>query len=264
MSGFDKDWLALREPADRAARHKALVDGLARYLESGAPQRLMDIGCGTGSTWRSLEADMPAAASWLLLDHDPLLLQEALRRIGPERGISVSQHDLNDIEGLPLQDVGVVTASALFDLCSETFCTAFARRMAQARCGLYAALNYDGIMEWSVAHPLDGAMVGYFNDHQRTDKGFGVALGPDATDCLARVLSEQGFSIHIEDSPWMLDAASADLQRELLKGLRTPILEMSGLPTDTVDTWLQFRLAAIIEPGSSCRVGHKDLLALPG
>ncbi len=62
----------------------------------------------------------------------------------------------------------------------------------------------------------------------------------------------------------MLDAASADLQRELLKGLRTPILEMSGLPTDTVDAWLQFRLAAIIEPGSSCRVGHKDLLALPG
>ncbi|SMC53091.1 methyltransferase domain-containing protein [Rhizobium sp. RU36D] len=263
MSGFDKDWLALREPADRAARHKALVDRLVRHLQSTASPKLMDIGCGTGSTWRSLEADMPAEAAWLLLDNDGLLLQEAMRRIGPDRGVTVRQHDLNDIDGLPLDGVSIVTASALFDLCSEPFCAAFAQRLATAGSGLYAALNYDGIMDWSVTHPLDQKMVGYFNDHQRTDKGFGVALGPDATDCLAQVLSQQGYAVHIEDSPWLLDAASADLQQELLNGLRTPIVEMSGLPTDTVDEWLQFRLAAISAPGSSCRVGHKDLLALP-
>lgn len=263
MSGFDKDWLTLREPADHMARHPRLVEHLAGALAARSADHIMDIGCGTGSTWRSLQPRMPAGTSWTLVDYDPVLLQEAAARIGPGKDVAFQRHDLNDIQGLPLQGIGLVTASALFDLCSEEFCAAFAERLAASRCGLYAALNYDGIMEWSLSHPLDQQMVGFFNDHQRTDKGFGRALGPDATECLRHIFTTRGFAVEVEDSSWLLGPADQDLQRELLKGLRQPILEISGLQELKVDDWLRYRLDAISLPGSSCRVGHKDLLALP-
>ncbi|MBO3761776.1 class I SAM-dependent methyltransferase [Ciceribacter sp. L1K22] len=262
MSGFDKDWLALREPADHAARHAGLVGSLATHLAKRQTRSIMDIGCGTGSTWRGLNSRLPGI-DWLLLDYDETLLKEASRRIGTDNRVRFRQHDLNDLDGLPLEGIGVMTASAVFDLCSEDFCRTVADRLAASGTGLYAALNYDGIMRWSVTHPLDEQMVGFFNDHQRTDKGFGRALGPDATDCLVRVFKAKGFDVKVEDSPWVLDATFGDLQRELLKGLRQPILEISGTAEDRVDEWLAYRMDAITEPGSSSRVGHKDLLALP-
>lgn len=263
MSGFDKDWLALREPADRAARHGGLLDDLARHLGALEQAHILDIGCGTGSTWRSLNDRLPSQVTWTLLDHDPALLDEAHRRIGADAAIRFRQHDLNDIVNLPLDATSVVTASALFDLCSERVCTELADRLAAQRVGLYAALNYDGLMHWSLPHPLDEQMVDLFNRHQRTDKGFGTALGPDATACLARLLTARGFSVRIGDSPWRMDAGTAALQAEFLHGLRRPLLEMSDLSETTVDGWLEFRLSAIREPGRSCLVGHTDLLALP-
>lgn len=263
MSGFDKDWLALREPADRAARNKGLVDDLARHLASLDNGCVLDIGCGTGSTWRSLSDHLPANVHWQLLDCDPALLAEAARQIDSTSTVAFRQHDLNDIATLPLDAASIVTASALFDLCSERFCIDLADRLASARIGLYAALNYDGVMHWSLPHPLDEQMVDLFNRHQRTDKGFGAALGPDATACLARLLTAHGFSVRIEDSPWRMDSRTAALQAEFLHGLRRPLLEMSDLSEAVINDWLEFRLSAIGQPGSSCLVGHTDLLALP-
>jgi hypothetical protein len=198
-----------------------------------------------------------------MLDNDPLLLAEAERRIGRDGNASFHRHDLNDIDALPLTGVDMVTASALFDLCSETFCTALADRLASAGCGLYAALNYDGVMRWHPAHPLDEHVVDLFNRHQRTDKGLGPALGPDATSCLARLLKDRGFVVRIEHSPWRLGAETAGLQAALLQGIRGPLLEMASLPSPTIDGWLQDRLAEIGGPDHFALVGHMDLLALP-
>lgn len=263
MTGFDKDWLSLREPADRAARHVGLMDALAQYLEGVQDPMVLDIGCGTGSAWRGLNERLRNGTRWLMIDNDPLLLEEARRRIGARQEIAYRRHDLNDIDGLPLEGASIVTASALFDLCSERFCEALADRLAAAGCGLYAALNYDGVMRWSPTHPRDEEMVVLFNRHQRTDKGFGPALGPDATACLSRHLAERGFRIMIGESPWRMDEGTADLQTELLLGLRAPLLEISGLPEAAIDAWLQYRLASIHGADGSGLIGHADLLALP-
>nr|CAD6607080.1 class I SAM-dependent methyltransferase [Rhizobium sp. Khangiran2] len=264
MSGFDKDWLALRETADRAARDMGLVGELATYLQGMDRPFILDIGCGTGSTLRSLQDHLPRPTGWLLLDYDPLLLEEAAQRAGTNPNIAFRQRDLNDIAGLPLEKASVVTASALFDLCSEEFCAALADRLAAAGCGLYAALNYDGVMRWSLEHPLDGQMTDLFNRHQRTDKGFGPALGPDATASLAGHLKARGFTVTTAESPWRLDESSTALQAEFLRGLRRPLLEGSEMPDTAIDEWLEFRLAAIGTQGASCLIGHRDLLALPG
>ena len=263
MSGFDKDWLSLREPADRAARAAPLVGMLSQYLSGQSTPHLIDIGCGTGSTWRALHAELRADTHWLLLDHDPLLLAEAERQIGSDNQVAFAPFDLTDLTHLPLEDVAMVTASALFDLVSEDFCKAFAERLADAGCGLYAALNYDGLIRWSHVHPLDETMVAAFNRHQQTDKGFGPALGPGATDCLETSFSKQGYRVQQASSPWYMDATHADLQRGFLEGFRLPLQEMRAAPHDAIEDWLAFRLDAIHAPGSQCEVGHRDFLALP-
>lgn len=264
MSGFDTNWLALREPADRAARHAGLMDSLSDYLRGQDAPLVLDIGCGTGSTFRSLAGLLPAGTRWRMLDNDPLLLDEAERRIGTACDVTFHRHDLNDLDGLPLDGVSVVTASALFDLCSERFCAQLAERLAAAGCGLYAALNYDGTMRWFPEHPRDTGMVELFNRHQRTDKGLGPALGPDAVACLTRQFAMRGFSIRTGNSPWQLADDMAELNTELLKGLRTPLIEMSGATDDAIDQWLTYRLAQLGKPDSSYLVGHTDILALPG
>ncbi len=264
MSGFDAAWLALRETADARARNRALVASLATHLaDRSGPLRLLDIGCGTGSTWRALSPALPDAVRWNLLDNDPLLLAEARRRIGPDNRTHFLRHDLTDLSGLPLKDVAAVTASALFDLCSQAFCRDFVDRIAEAGCGFYAALTYDGRFVWSRPHPLDEAVVADFNRHQRTDKGFGPALGPDATACLADHLERNGYRVTLAASPWRIGPDETALQAAMLDGFRDPVREMASLSDTAVDGWLAFRREAIATPGSLCEVGHTDLLAIP-
>ena len=264
MSGFDKDWLALREPVDMRARAGSMVERLARHLEQVAAPGILDIGCGTGSTWRSLSGRFPRAANWQLLDYDPALLAEAERRIRGDGGnVSFLQFDLNQVEDLPLAGISVVTASALFDLCSADFCNRLADRLVRSKTGLYAALNYDGVLEWSIRHPLDGQVVIDFNHHQRTDKGFGPALGPDATEHLRLTFENLRYSTSVATSPWVMGPEDAGLQAAFLDGLERPLMEIGSLTVDEIQTWLRFRREKIEEPGSLCVVGHTDILALP-
>ncbi len=263
MSGFDKDWLALREPVDQRARAMPLVDELARHLGTVAQASLLDIGCGTGSTWRSLIPHVPTDTRWMLLDYDPVLLGEAERRIGERGNVSFRQFDLNEVQSLPLSDVTVVTASALFDLCSADFCQRFAETIARNGTGLYAALNYDGVMQWSVPHEFDGQVAADFNRHQRFDKGFGPALGPDATDHLRHAFETLGYSVSVGSSPWLMGPDDAALQAAFLDGLEKPLTEIGSLTKQDIRSWMDFRLERIGEAGSSCVVGHADILALP-
>lgn len=262
MSGFDKDWLALREPADMAARDPALLQQLSRALTRSSPQ-LLDIGCGTGSTYRTLRPKLPESTRWTLLDYDPALIAEARRRIGSENGVTFCQFDLNQLDDLPLQGIDCITASALFDLCSAAFCDRFAARIAGENVGLYAALNYDGVMTWTVPHALDAEVVRDFNTHQQSDKGLGPALGPSATSYLKDALTKEDYTVLVADSPWILESNAGELQVELLSGIANAVLEVGNLRPEAVSSWLAFRTDAIAQDGSLCRIGHTDLLAMP-
>jgi len=262
MSGFDKNWLTLREPADLAARDRALRDQAVEFVSQGE-QSILDIGCGTGSTWRALASHMPENTRWLLLDNDTALLAEATKRIGGAGATLFIRHDLNDLDLLPMDGVTLITASALFDLCSENFVEAFAATLRDAQTGLYAALNYNGVIEWSHSHPLDAAVVAAFNRHQTTDKGLGPALGPASAARLEHWFSLCGFAVSLADSPWRMGTRQDELQHAFLSGLRQPVLETGMVGESDFDTWMEFRSAAVAEAGSLCVVGHTDVLALP-
>src|SRR5260221_693568 len=89
----------------------------------------------------------------------------------------------------------LVTASALLDLVSEEWMGPLAARCAAAGASVLFALTYDGRIVCTPEDPEDAAIVALVNEHQRTDKGFGPALGPAATDAAERVFAQAGYRV---------------------------------------------------------------------
>lgn len=224
---------------------------VAALLSREPGARILDLGCGTGSTFRALSPQAPEAR-WTLVDHDPLLLQAA-RSTLPD-GVLLRQADLREIEEMAFEGAGLVTASALLDLVSQDWLSQLVERLSREDAAVYAALNFDGSVAWSHPHPADGAVVAAFNAHQKGDKGFGPALGRDAAVPLAVLLREAGFEVWTAPSPWTIEASGA-LHRAFVEGMLQALGE-AGVAIDGVEDWERCRRAAA---AGSCRVGHIDL-----
>jgi hypothetical protein len=266
MSSFSIAWLDLREPADFSARDKSLVktalDWLGQKEDPISPDRiLVDLGAGTGSTLRALSKLGARNLVWRLVDMDGELLDEALKRHGKQWLIEDYQADLNIVNELPLTGANILTASALFDLVSQAFCDALIARLDPRKTALYIALNYDGTTTWSPAHPLDEAVLNAFNKDQLRDKGFGPALGPNATDYVKDQLHNAGYTVQLAPSPWQLTGQQQPLINELISGIANAVAEGFGIGPTALEDWKQFRLQH--SATGTCRVGHWDLLALP-
>jgi hypothetical protein len=122
----------------------------------------------------------------------------------------------------------------------------------------YAALSYSGVMRWAPADPRDDTITGFFNRHQRGDKGLGPALGPEAAEHAAKAFTAAGFATHLADSPWQLGPVMAPLQCELTDGIAAAAAE-AGAAGATA--WGRDRRE--LAPRSTCMIGHIDILALP-
>jgi SAM-dependent methyltransferase len=249
--GFSSAWLALREPADRAARDPKLLR--IAIAAAGPNPVILDLGCGTGSTFRALEPYLPSHAKWRLVDNDPGLLKLAGTAAGDTA--SLYQQDLQLLGQLPLEEVTLVTASALLDLVSKRWLIELA---ALLNVPAYFALSYNGIMSWSPKNEHDVVITNAFNAHQKTDKGFGPALGPEAVETAQEVFLAAGFEVQVADSPWQLGQGDQELQIELVTGIAAAAKE-SG--ESASEPWLAARVAAAED--TTCVIGHGDLLAFP-
>ncbi len=249
--GFAPDWLALREPADHQARDTGLLTQAAAAV--GAEGTVLDLGAGTGSTARAFGPK--PGWRWRFFDADPALLQRA-GAAHPQADLV--QGDLKDIAALPLQDVTLVTASALLDLMPQDWVMGLAKRLKSLGIPFYAALSYNGLMSWTPPNAADAAITAAFNAHQRRDKGIGPALGPRAAPETAQIFAEAGFTVTTAESPWRLGPQDAALQTMLLRGIGTAA-EEAGAPTSAA--WQQARLAEIAQ--LTTVIGHTDLLAFP-
>ena len=116
------------------------------------------------------------------MDNDPRLLTVACGgQFGGDVRLNAVPLDLSSNFAAALDGAkDLITISALLDLVSEDWLDRFTRHIAARASQVYAALTYDGRIELSPADPLDAAITSAVNAHQRTDKGFGPALGPSA------------------------------------------------------------------------------------
>jgi SAM-dependent methyltransferase len=276
---FSADWLALREPVDHRSIVPALTEKAAAALAGLAPARIIDLGCGAGSNLRALSPALGAHQVWTLVDWDEDLLRHARERIAAwadsatqdgerlivEKGgkrieIETTVADLaRHVERVLEKPHDLVTAAAFFDLVSEDWMAAFCAALARRGAPLYTTLTYDGREVWTPPHPREGAMLDAFHAHQRTDKGFGPAAGPDSADALTRALTAQGYAVARARSPWLLNAETdGELMGELARGAAQAVAETARASAAEIDAWLAARLAA-----RTCEIGHADVFAAP-
>jgi hypothetical protein len=262
MSGFSADWLALREPADHAARSMSLTCAAIESLPDGAAPRILDLAAGTGSNFRYLTAagfNSTSRAEFLLVDHDPALLA----RIPTTPDVATRCLDLSTLDDRSIFDGrALVTASALLDLVSEAWLRVLAARCAESGAAVLFALTYDGLIGCSPEDPDDGSIVGLVNEHQRADKGFGPALGPDAASVAAGCFEKAGYQVQRSRSDWRLAPEDRDLQSLLIDGWAQAATEIAPAQARVIDGWRDRRLAHVAAGWSEIVVGHEDIMGI--
>ena len=243
MSGFSPDWLALRAPADAAARSVGLARQFARLLKPYA--RIADLGAGRGALTGWLGPRLKKGTAWTLVDGDAQLLSLAPRACKVRRSL---------MGALPPADAYVSTA--LIDLAG----TAWLARLVRRACGrpMLMQLAVDGRHEFSPPHPQDKAVLDAFARHQRRTKGLGPALGGEAPRVFARLARSAGYTVSTARTDWHL--RNAALLRATIGGIADAAMEQDS--TLDLSGWLRTRHAQIAAGNLTLVVGHRDVLAI--
>jgi len=275
-NSFSVEWLALRERFDLIARNQDIVQTVQRWQGRTSPLNILDLGAGTGANFRILSPRLDGIQQWLLVDHDEQLLAEmgpsveawAGRRgvdcdiAGTQISVGRSQAQImradlvTDLESLPRDGVHMVTASALMDLVSATW---FERLAARQYPSLYFVLTYNGQIDWHPSDAFDEPARQLINRHQTGDKGFGPAMGPEASEQIAEMLRLRGYEIEMRSADWRMQPSDATMQRMLLEGWAGAMRELES--SETLDEWLERREGLIDQQQSRLKVGHTDLFA---
>ena len=287
MSGFAPTWLAAREPVDARSRAASLVDSLRERLVPQEALAAVDLGAGTGANLRYLAPRLGGLQHWQLVDDDPGLLAAAgnltrawAESLGAaytetENGFALAGSSFEsrvrlvtmnlaaDLAELVLPKSALVTGSALLDLVSESWLRRVAARCRDSAATVLFALTYDGRMRFQPEDAGDAYVRMLVNRHQRTDKGFGPALGPTAPEAAAKVFTECGYRVVREPSDWRLGPDDQQLRTMLLDGWSSAAAALEGADHGALKRWQDRRSRELADLGTEFLVGHEDLLALP-
>jgi predicted RNA methylase len=218
------EWLALREPADAAARAAEFVAPVARHLGTARPAVIHDLGSGTGSMARWLAPRLPGPQHWIMYDRDVDLLAHAMAGTaltaadGAPVTVETRQRDITRLTAADLAGAALVTASALLDMFTAGELERVVAACAGTGCPALLTLSVVGRVEITPADPLDAEVMNAFNAHQRRTAGGRTLLGPDAPAAAAAAFRRRGVGVEVRPSPWRLGPGEAALTAEWLDG----------------------------------------------
>jgi hypothetical protein len=245
-------WLALREPADAAARSRELVG----HLPPEGPHVIHDLGCGTGAMGRWLAPLLPGPQHWVLHDRDAALLQVAdVPRVTVETRLS----DITRLRADDLAGASLVTASALLDVLTEAAVQRLVAACVGAGCPALLTLSVAGRVDLTPSEPVDRRVAAAFDAHQRR----GHLLGPDAVAVTAEAFRRSGAEVVARPSPWRLGAAQADLIAAWFTGWVGAACEQDAELAAETGAYARRRLAQAAAGRLAVTVDHVDLLVLP-
>jgi len=264
-----RSWLALREPADAAARAPDLVERLVRALPPTGRRVIHDLACGTGAMGRWLGPLLPGPQHWVLRDLDQDLLAVALQEVpGPAADgaavtVEARHADVTRLRADDLAGATVITASALLDLLTEDELTALVANCAGAGCPILLTLSVVGRVDLTPADPVDRRVAAAFDAHQRRLTERGCLLGPDAVAFAVEQFGRLGAEVFVGPSPWRLDARQGDLTAEWFTGWVSAACEQQVELAAKTELYTRRRLAQAAAGRLAVMVDHADILVLP-
>src|SRR3954451_1767109 len=148
MPRISPGWLALREPADAAARAADLI----QHLPAAERWVIHDLGAGTGAMARWLAPRVPGPRPWVLHDRDPDLLEIAATDLA---GADTVESDITRLDACDLAGANLVPPSALLDLLTADELALLVAAGVGAGCPVLLTLSVVGRVELEPSDPLD-------------------------------------------------------------------------------------------------------------
>jgi hypothetical protein len=262
-------WLALRAPADAAARAPELVEHLAHVLPATGRHVIHDLGSGTGAMGRWLAPRLPGPQHWVVHDRDVDLLEIAVADLpgsaahGASVTVEARQSDITRLDAGDLADASLITASALLDLLTGDELTSLVTVCAAAGCPVLLTLSVVGRVDLDPADPLDARVAAAFDAHQRRMTTRGRLLGPDAVQAAVEEFGRLGSEVLVRPSPWRLGSGQADLSAEWFAGWMGAACEQQVELAAETAAYARWRHAEATAGRLAVTVDHADLLVLP-
>jgi hypothetical protein len=264
-----EDWLALREPADAAARAPDLVELLGRHLPPTRRHVIHDLGCGSGSMGRWLAPLLAGRQHWVLHDRDADLLELAGADLpgqaadGAAVTVETRHADITRLDPGDLAGATLITASALLDMLNADELTELVAVCTAAGCPVLLTLSVVGRVELTPRDPLDARVEAAFNAHQRRTTQLGRLLGPDAVAVAVEEFGCTGAEVFVRPSPWRLGTLEAELAAEWFSGWVDAACEQEPELADATGAYARRRFAQARAGQLGVIVEHADLLVLP-
>jgi hypothetical protein len=262
----DPSWLALREPADSAARAGDLVDEIRRELPAGRPLVIHDLACGTGAMVRWLAPQLPGPQHWIGYD----LAADLLATVSTAPGLVAADgspvstetrcRDVTRLDSGDLADATLITSSALLDLLTAEELDRLVCSCAAARCPVLITLTVTGAVQLWPRHPLDELVAAAFNGHQRRIIDGRRLLGPDAADAASCRFAELGRDVMGCASPWRFGAARRELTHAWFIGWLAAACEQDPHLATQTRNYARVRLADASAGRLQVLVHNRDLL----
>ena len=275
----------MRVEYDETSRSSALVDYLNKIPKKYEID-LIDFCCGTGSflIW-ALNKNI-SFQNCILVDYDIKLLKSIksnLRTYLKSKytiqsntnnlnllikknsktisSVSIEKYDCDEYSHKN-KSLHIISYSAALDLMSKSSID-IALKKIKKNSILYFSLCFNGSVRWTPTNTFDKYILTFFNNHQRSDKGFGNALGHKSIEYLKKKADKLDFNITITDSPWIIKNKSekdtAFMKRYLLD-IRKSLFHMEGIDKNILRKWYEDKKYDLENKKIKLYVGHNDVL----
>ena len=264
------EWLALREPADAAARAGDLVEHMRRQLPHAGRWVIHDLGCGTGAMGRWLAPLLPGPQHWVRARPGRGSAGDRRRpppgpaADGAAVTLEAKHSDITRLHPGDLAGATLITASALLDLLTEdelAGLVALVRRTPG--CPMLLTLSVVGRVEL-IPGGSAGSPRGCRLRRPPTPRDrAGPSARPGRRCAGWRGVRPTGAEVLVRPSPWRLGAAQAGLAAEWFIGWVGAACEQEVELAAEAELYIRRRLAQAAAGELAVTVDHADLLVLP-